>query len=85
VINFFCPVGSSKQSVSSRSQACIRFLVLTGRLDIALEKISWNLDFLNAQNDPETLRLEALRGQLFLCCAPFIAGIKKRSHRSSLL
>jgi hypothetical protein len=31
-------------------------LVLTGRLEIALEKVSQNLEFLNAQNDLEALR-----------------------------
>jgi len=34
----------------------LRSLVLTGRLEIALEKVSQNLEFLNPQNDLETLR-----------------------------
>jgi hypothetical protein len=41
---------------STEKMILLRSLFLTGRLEIALEKVSQNLEFLNAQNDLEALR-----------------------------
>jgi superfamily I DNA/RNA helicase len=55
---------------SAEEMILLRSLVLTGRLQIALERVSQNLDYLNAQNDLEALRPAEKRVQYF-CVAPY--------------